>query len=353
MPELNDEQIDFIWTDIRKRGVYTESLAQNLLDHICCFIEEQPDDGKPFGEIYSRALESFGQKGLHEIQDETLYLINKKHFIAMKKFMFLSGAVASVCLLIGSLMKLLHWPGAGILFISSAVLFIFLFIPYYIFSNFQEQTEKKGKLIAVLGTVSAALLCIGTVFKIMHWPGASAILILFVLSFLIFLPLYLINGLRNPLTKTSTLSNGFLFASIGSFALLSSFRQPSQSTSEAMQKIQKDEQALLVQISNLQSDEKSKTAFFKFNSAFEKLIVTIDQSYPNSIPGEGSVVEKEMVSQINADAKTAVDALNKSMENTAGWKPVVFTPVRNAIAGNIKFQLIQFQCKVAADMAEI
>ena len=69
MRSLTDEQIDFIADDIRIRGVFTQSLQEDLLDHICCFIEEQ-DDERPFEEIYRRALDAFGQQGLQGIQDE-------------------------------------------------------------------------------------------------------------------------------------------------------------------------------------------------------------------------------------------------------------------------------------------
>ena len=39
MYALSDQQIDFILNDIKIRGVETEDLQLNLLDHICCIIE--------------------------------------------------------------------------------------------------------------------------------------------------------------------------------------------------------------------------------------------------------------------------------------------------------------------------
>src|SRR5687768_13927275 len=115
MRSLADAQIDFIAGDIRRRGVFSESLQEDLLDHICCYIEEQPDDERPFEEIYRQALDAFGQSGLQGIQDETLYLINQPYQKAMKKFAYITGSIASVALVCGALFKIMHWPGANLM----------------------------------------------------------------------------------------------------------------------------------------------------------------------------------------------------------------------------------------------
>src|SRR5687768_15625888 len=103
MRSLADEQIDFIAEDIRRRGVFTTSLQEDLLDHICCYIEQQPDDERPFAEIYLQALEAFGQNGLQAVQDETLFLINRPYLTLMKTIAYFSGALASVSLILGAL----------------------------------------------------------------------------------------------------------------------------------------------------------------------------------------------------------------------------------------------------------
>ena len=38
---LSDKQIDHILSDIRRRGVEMEDLQYNLLDHICCILEQE------------------------------------------------------------------------------------------------------------------------------------------------------------------------------------------------------------------------------------------------------------------------------------------------------------------------
>jgi hydrogenase-4 membrane subunit HyfE len=348
MRELSETEIDFIRDDIRRRGVFTETLADNLLDHLCCFIEEQQQDQRSFEQIYQQALEAFGQNGLQEVQDETLFLINQPHFKAMKKFMYISGAIASIFLLIASLMKVMHWPGASILFILAATLFIFLFLPYYIYTNYQEQTEKKGKMIAVLGIVTAVMLCLATVFKIMHWPGAAPMFIMFTVLFLVFLPLYILNGIRNPLTKSSSLSNGFLFASIGSFALLVSFRQPSQSTQETMKQIETNQQKLLLELKSNNSDEQTKAAFLSFNNAFDKIRTEFLSPDDESILGEGGTIDNVRLENLNKEISLAIQDLNAAMKEKTEWRIIQPVKIGSAVSGSVKFQLLQLQCNVNA-----
>ena len=44
MYRLNDQQIDYILSDIGARGVEMESLQLNLLDHICCIVERDLEE---------------------------------------------------------------------------------------------------------------------------------------------------------------------------------------------------------------------------------------------------------------------------------------------------------------------
>ena len=52
---LSEKQVDFILNDIRRNGIQTEELQLNLLDHICCLIENEMSPENDFDEIYQRA----------------------------------------------------------------------------------------------------------------------------------------------------------------------------------------------------------------------------------------------------------------------------------------------------------
>lgn len=347
MRNLTDEQIDLIAGDIRLRGVFSQSLQEDLLDHICCYIEEQPDDERPFGEIYRQALDAFGQDGLQAIQDETLFLINQPYFSAMKKFAYITGSIASVSLVAGALFKIMHWPGAGIMMVLGTLVLSMFFIPYFFYVNLKEQTEKKSKVVAALGLITALLLCAGALFKLMHWPGAIIMIGGFALFFIIFLPLYIINGVRNPLTKVSSISNGFLFAAIGGFVLLLSFQQPSKNVSDSLEVIQANEEKLLVELYarfyNDQTAQPYRYAMTQFVRSCDYAINAANSDTLHPEIANGQPVTGKELNQLNDNLRKAVNRLNEQMNMYAGWNQLSFEDIQPTLYGSAKFQVLQLK----------
>ncbi len=95
-----------------------------LIDHVCCDVEYEMRNGLPFAKAYEMVKNKIGMEGLERIQHETLYLIDKKYRI-MKNTMKISGMIAPILLAFGSLFKIQHWPGAGVLFVSGFFLLSF------------------------------------------------------------------------------------------------------------------------------------------------------------------------------------------------------------------------------------
>ncbi|RYY14054.1 MAG: hypothetical protein EOO04_30850, partial [Chitinophagaceae bacterium] len=75
MYRLTETEIDFIWDDIRARGVTMEGLQDSLLDHICCYVEEHLDEGSDFYQYYPKAISKFFISDLCEIENETILLL--------------------------------------------------------------------------------------------------------------------------------------------------------------------------------------------------------------------------------------------------------------------------------------
>ena len=112
---LSEKQVDFILNDIRRNGIQTEELQLNLLDHICCLIENEMSPENDFDEIYRSVLSRFFKKELKEIQEETDLLLTFKNYYAMKKVMLRSGMFSAVVFTIGAIFKIMHWPGAAMM----------------------------------------------------------------------------------------------------------------------------------------------------------------------------------------------------------------------------------------------
>lgn len=111
----------------------------------------------------------------------------------MKKSVYISGIACTLFMLLGCLLKIMHWPGANILLILSTVLFCFFFLPAALTGSYTAQPEnKRMKLLHIVTYVVFFIGMMGTLFKIMHWPGASLFLVLGLpLPFILFLPVYL------------------------------------------------------------------------------------------------------------------------------------------------------------------
>lgn len=221
MYSISDEQIDFILADIEKRGVTTEDVRYNILDHVCCIIENEMSDERNFNEFYRQTIARFYRKELGEIEEETQQLLTFKHYYAMKKTVKISGVTSIILILLGVIFKTMHWPGAGIGVVLGLGFFSLIFIPLNIVLKFKDNKEKSNPLIMTVGMLIASTATIGVLCKIMHWPFANILMFSSLLVFMIvFIPIYFIINYRNPETKFNTIINttfmigaaGMLFA---------------------------------------------------------------------------------------------------------------------------------------------
>jgi hypothetical protein len=229
MYQLSDEQIDFILRDIRARGVEMESLQQDLLDHVCCIIEQNLEPGGDFEGFYSATIQTFYKQELREIEAETLFLLNNKNYYAMKKIMLVSGAFSAIVLSIGIVFKFMHWPGAAILIVVGIGLFSLLFLPLLFTLKMKEKEQAQSRFILAAGTLSAIFFSLSTLFKLMHWPLANVLgLTAIGIMLLLFLPVYFFTGIRNAETKMNSIVISIMIVA-GSGLLMSLVRSPGSS----------------------------------------------------------------------------------------------------------------------------
>ncbi len=211
MVVLTHEQVAFILNDIRRSGIETEELQLNLLDHICCIVEAELLPNHSFEECYLSVKPRFFKRELYEIQEETNLLLTFKHYYAMKKVMLISGTFSAVGFIIGSFFKLMHWPGAGAMLMLAVFCMSVLFLPLLCVLKIQESATTRNKLIIGVATVFGILISMGAVFKVQHWPGANLLWwSALVLLVAVFLPIYFFTGIRNADTKTNTIITSIL-----------------------------------------------------------------------------------------------------------------------------------------------
>ena len=124
----------------------------------------------------------------------------------MKKVMLISGFISSFFLITGILFKFLHWPGASAMLVLGIGSCSLIFLPLLFVLKVKESVDLKNKFIVLVGMLSAICLSLGILFKIMHWPGANLLGVTAIISLIgLFLPIYFITGIKNPETKTNTI----------------------------------------------------------------------------------------------------------------------------------------------------
>ena len=191
-----DNKVEWIESDLKTRGLNYESLREDILDHICCLVEESMEQGNDFDSSYSEIIEDIGNERLQDIEHQTLLLLDKK-FQKMKKLTYITGIISAFLVLFGSLSKRMHWPGAGIELSLGLLMVILVFLPLYFVVTYREQSEKKSIIYPVVGYLTVALLLTGAVFKIQHWPGAGGVMTAGMAVLIVgFVPLYLVNAFQ-------------------------------------------------------------------------------------------------------------------------------------------------------------
>lgn len=201
MPEMNLSHIDQISRDIKRQEISFSHLMDELIDHVCCDVENEMRQGLSFAEAYRKVKAKMGPRRLKEIQEETLYAVDTKYRY-MKNTMKISGIAGTVMLGFAAMFKIQHFPGAGIMMTLGALILAFVFLPSSLGVLWKETHNKKRLFLFISAFFAGIFFILGTLFKIQHWPGAGWILILAALSgILFFIPALLVSRFMDQENK--------------------------------------------------------------------------------------------------------------------------------------------------------
>lgn len=216
MYNLSDNEIDYILEDIQKHGVTAEDLQQDLLDHMCCLLEEEMYEGADFFEFYLNIRARFYTHSLKEIQEERDKLFIFKEYYAMKNTLKYTGLLSAFLTITGALLKIFHLPGAGITIVLGGFLFTLIFLPLMIALKFRDEEKTVDKWVFSIGFLLAMSITTGMIFKMMHWPFANKLTLIGLVGFIfIYIPLYYITRIRRPELRFNTIINSVLMMACG------------------------------------------------------------------------------------------------------------------------------------------
>ena len=138
----------------------------------------------------------------------------------MKKSLYLIGLLSTIFTFLGSFFKIMHWQGASVMIIVGAFSFAFIFIPLLIFIKFKEDSFLFGKFIYSIGIALGTVLMVGFIFKLMHWPWATVLMLSSILIFnFVYIPLYFISRFKREELNFNTIVNSVVMFSFGSVLL--------------------------------------------------------------------------------------------------------------------------------------
>lgn len=216
MARVTSEQVDYILDDLSSRGIVLEDLRDDLLDHMCCIIECEMSEDDNFYQFYESVLPRFFKESLEEIQRETDNLLRFKNFYSMIRTMKITGLLTVVFTILGAIFKTLHLPGAGVLIILGGFLFSFIFLPLLIAIKLRDEESKTDKYVLSFGFLLAIFLAVGLIFKLMHWPGATMLMLSGTVGLtFIYTPLYFFTRFRRPEVRLNTIVNSVLIMACG------------------------------------------------------------------------------------------------------------------------------------------
>ena len=135
----------------------------------------------------------------------------------MKKTIYFIALITTFLIVSGSLFKIMHWPGAAVMTTLGSFSFAFLFIPLIILKKFKEESFSKDQIIYSIGIILGTVLGLGFIFKIMHWPMATILMLssIILLNFL-YVPAYFISRYNRDELRYSTIINSVMMFSFGS-----------------------------------------------------------------------------------------------------------------------------------------
>ena len=116
----------------------------------------------------------------------------------MKTLIKIIGFISLFLISFGTLFKLMHWPGTSIMLIYGNLSFVLVFLPLYFIHRSGQLNTVFEKILNFLIMLVLMMIFSGATFKVMHWPGASLLLIfgtLFLCTLV--LPMYIFAARKN------------------------------------------------------------------------------------------------------------------------------------------------------------
>ena len=134
----------------------------------------------------------------------------------MKKALNVSLLTSAIILVLGVIFKIYHLPGAAACFVAGTGISVLAVFPILSIVLYKQPLTLIQKVVDLLGTLNVLLFSVGCLFKVMHWPMATILMLTGIsLHSLVYVPLYFYQQRITNEDKWRGALNSFLFLLIG------------------------------------------------------------------------------------------------------------------------------------------
>lgn len=116
----------------------------------------------------------------------------------MKQKLYIFGIVTSLIIFTGSIFKVNHLAGAGILMTTGMASLILVFIPAALINNYKDEENRNNLWLYIVTWLTCFVVFTAALFKIQHWPLTGLLLtIALPFPYIVFLPVFLVTTSKN------------------------------------------------------------------------------------------------------------------------------------------------------------
>jgi hypothetical protein len=224
MYSLDNKQVEIIVADVQLAAITLSHLADDLVDHICCEVEHLISEGNSFEQAYEMVKKQTGIEVLQKIQDNTKFLIDKNYRL-MKTTMKITGNISLAILGFGTVFKIMHWAGASVLLVFGFFVLCAIFFPIAVHTNYKKSDKQQNLFLHIAIFIGGVFFMSGVLFKIMHWPGSNVLLLVGYFSLLfLYLPTLLFVHIKKEQAKKLKRINILGIVSLIIYGLSSMFK---------------------------------------------------------------------------------------------------------------------------------
>jgi len=102
----------------------------------------------------------------------------------MKKALLIIGYFVVFLICVGTLFKLMHWPGAGPMLVIGITFLSAVFVPLFFIQRMIENRTGLSIVVNIFALLTTMMVFNGVMFKVMHWPGGGPMIVLGILLFI-------------------------------------------------------------------------------------------------------------------------------------------------------------------------